>query len=136
MIDLKYEPSAIQPGERIVSLQWDGACDGRVETTARVVFLRGKTDCCAYIGLTSTGGDPASIAGGIVGTCETAYREEEGECEVNTFAFWRLVTDRGDLCLAWHGNHNGWYCAYIDEEAKYPEWETEPEWRPLPEVSQ
>lgn len=128
MNDIKYTPiECIPAGAVIESITWDGECDVLIKHSEGQCFLRGELDCCAYIGLVSTGGDPQALIGATVVSAEEAYWEAEQDYgDTETHAFARIVTDRADLCLAWDGGHNGYYCAYISaSNGYYPSFYTE-----------
>lgn len=135
MKPITYTPLAALPvGAIIQSITWDGNCDVCIEHSEGVCLLRGETDCCAYISLVSTGGDPQALLWAQVSAAEEAYWEEEDRGhEMETHALVRIVTDRADLCLAWDGGHNGYYCAYISANAstEVPHDPSGAPWRPL-----
>ena len=82
------------------------------ETTTDVFAMSHPQDCCEYVRVVDSGGDPADLRGQTIAMAEESTSEGEGESA--TWTFYRLATTGGDLCIRWLGESNGYYSEDVE----------------------
>lgn len=111
----------------------------RIVTDAGAFVLLHQQDCCEHVSVADVTGDPADLVGAVVRLAEvsTDSGDTAGGYGSQTWTFYRLRTDKGDLDIRWFGESNGYYSEAVDVYREVPDvgwtnsWPDEPSGREL-----
>ncbi len=81
------------------------------DTSGGVFMMHHEQDCCESVSIEDSGGDPDDLLGHVVLIAEESCKSKQDPKwdDSETWTFYRLATNVGDLCIRWHGSSNGFY---------------------------
>lgn len=101
-------------------LEVEGAKPGSdvIEITTPIgrLVMWHSQNCCECVEVEDVTGDVNDIIGHIVSVAETRAQSEDDydDCRSQTYTFYEIRTDGGDITIRWYGTSNGYYSESVD----------------------
>lgn len=105
----------------IVGLETESECV-LIETENFRMVLYHEQDCCEEVRVEDVTGDPSDLIGGVVVIADESTSEKGTDWGHETWTFYRICTDKGDVTIRWLGESNGYYGEEVDVVIVGPEW--------------